>query len=438
MSTNPASTVADVHPRSPFWTWFFVIVLTLAAWFSRGFWLPLLANGASKDKESKPPPRAVPVRVASVTQHDMPEYLTALGTVTAFKTVTIRSRVDGELIKVAFQEGQFVKEGELLAEIDPRPFHAQLEQAEGTLARDEATLKLAQLTLARGEELLKTKSIAPQQVDEEAAQVRVMQGTVQTDQGLVENAKLQLQYCQILAPITGRLGLRLVDQGNMVHANDVAGIAVITQMQPISLVFPIPQDNIPRVQRRMNEGAELPVDAYDRDFKHKLASGLLSAIDNQVDSTTGTLRFKAVFENHDNLLFPNQFVNVRLLVDVRRSAIVVPTAAVQRGPSGLFVYVVRADETVDLRPIKIGHTEGTETVVESGLEPGESVVTDGLEGLRKDAKVLLRDPNAESGQSKSPAEKSPAQKSTDEKPAEQKSTSTGGPAESTPRPAADK
>jgi multidrug efflux system membrane fusion protein len=386
--------------------WLLLFALASATWFLRAAWLPLIPRGTASEKgaAAKPAARPVPVRVAPVVQHDMPEYLTGLGTVTAFRTVTLRSRVDGELVKVAFTEGQIVCEGDLLAEIDPRPFQAQLDQAEGTLARDEATLKLARLTLARGEELLKTKSIAPQQVDEEAAQVQVMEGTVQTDQGLVDNAKLQLTYCRIVAPINGRIGLRIVDQGNMVHANDVLGLAVITQLQPISLVFPIPQDHIPRVQRRMNEGHELPVEAYDRDFKTKLATGVLAAIDNQVDSTTGTLRFKAVFENKDNMLFPNQFVNVKLLIDTRKDAIIVPTAAVQRGPNGVFVYVVKDDETVDLRLVKTGHTEGAETLIESGLAPGEIVVTDGLEKLKQDAPVTTRDKDADKEQKKGKGE----------------------------------
>lgn len=382
--------------------WLIIVAVAGGFWFSRGVWLPLipLGKGAEQAGAAKPAVRAIPVRVAPVVQHDMPEYLTGLGTVTAFKTVTLRSRVDGELIKVAFTEGQNVCEGDLLAEIDPRPYQAQLDQANGTLAKDEATLRLNRLTLARGQELLKTNSIAPQQVDEEAAQVQVMEGTVQTDQGLVDNAKLQLAYCRIVAPITGRIGLRLVDQGNMVHANDVMGMAVITQLQPISLVFPIPQDNIPRVQRRMNEGHVLPVDAYDRDLKTKLASGTLAAIDNQVDATTGTLRFKAVFENKDNMLFPNQFVNVKLLIDTWKDAIVVPTAAKQRGPGGDFVYVVKDDETVDLRYVKTGHTEGAETLIESGLAPGEIVVTDGLEKLKKDAKVTTREKEQEASSAK--------------------------------------
>ncbi len=251
-----------------------------------------------------------------------------------------------------------------------------------------------------------------------------MKGTVQTDRGLVANARLQLTYCRIVAPITGRIGLRLVDQGNMVHANDLVGMAVITQLQPISLVFPIPQDNIPRVQQRMNEGQALPVDAYDRDFKLKLAAGQLAAIDNQVDSLTGTLRFKAVFDNKDDMLFPNQFVNAKLLVDTRKNAIIVPSAAVQRGPNGIFVYVVMEDETVDLRYVKTGHTEGAETLIETGLAPGETVVTDGLDKLKKGAKVTTRDkdqeqdpkkkkdhaPDAGKGESERPVAAAPAGK----------------------------
>ncbi|HEY3969326.1 MAG TPA: MdtA/MuxA family multidrug efflux RND transporter periplasmic adaptor subunit [Planctomycetaceae bacterium] len=390
-----------VH-RIRFWPWVVILVLTGAAWFTRASWLPLIPRGMAGEKPgaAKAGAKPVPVRVAQVVQHDMPEYLTGLGTVTAFKTVTLRSRVDGELIKVAFTEGQNVSEGDLLAEIDPRPYKALLDQAEGMLAKDEAALSLAELTLARGKELVKKQSLAPQQLDEEAAAVATMKGTVQTDRGLVANARLQLAYCRIVAPITGRIGLRLVDQGNMVHANDLVGMAVITQLQPISLVFPIPQDNIPRVQRRMNEGQVLPVDAYDRDFKQQLAAGKLAAIDNQVDALSGTLRFKAVFDNKDDMLFPNQFVNAKLLVDTRKNAIIVPSAAVQRGPNGVFVYVVMEDETVDLRYVKAGYTEGAETLIETGLAPGEIVVTDGLDKLKKGAKVTTREKDQEQGPKK--------------------------------------
>ena len=256
------------------------------------------ATGAAAAK-GPPPPRIVPVVTAIVQQKDMDVFINGLGTVTAFKTVTIRSRVEGELVKVAFTEGQIVKEGDLLAEIDRRPFDVQLQQAEGQLARDEATLKSADFTFKRYQELIVSKAITAQQVDEQRALVQQMAGAIQSDQAAVENAKLQLAYCHIAAPISGRIGLRLVDQGNIVRANDPMGLAVITQLQPIALVFTIPQDDIVRVQKPLNEGKPLVVDAYDRDFKTKLATGKLLAIDNQVDSTTGTVRLKAVFDNDD-------------------------------------------------------------------------------------------------------------------------------------------
>ncbi|MSR58816.1 MAG: MdtA/MuxA family multidrug efflux RND transporter periplasmic adaptor subunit [Planctomycetaceae bacterium] len=385
-----ADEVAASNLRASRWWWLLLVVLAAGAWYFRADWLPWLPIGTSGGApDAKPAVRVIPVKTATVEQRDLHQYLNGLGTVTALKTVTLKSRVDGELIQVRFAEGQMVGEGELLMEIDPRMYEAQLHQVEGQLTRDEATLKLAKLTLARVEDLLKQNSIAPQQVDDQVAQVQQIEGTIETDQALVANARLQLSYCRITAPINGRIGLRLVDQGNMVRANDLGGLAVITQLQPIALVFTIPQDDIPRVLKQTRENRELTVDAYDRDFKTKLATGKLSAIDNQVDSTTGTLRLKAVFDNEDGLLFPNQFVNARLLVDIRRNALVVPTAAVQRGPNGVFVYAVKPDETVDLRYIAIGPSEGAMTAIESGLEPGELVVTDGVDKLVKDSKVSL-------------------------------------------------
>lgn len=376
--------------------WLVVACASLAGWYYRAVWLPFIPIGKSTAAAAtKAGQRVVPVRTAVVQQRDMNLYINGLGTVTAFKTVTLRSRVDGEIVKVAFSEGQTVRENELLVEIDPRPFQRQLEQAEGQLARDEATLKLARLTLARGADLLKTKSIAQQQIDEQAAQVEQLEGTIQTDQALVANARLQLDYCRIVAPISGRIGLRLVDQGNIVHASDAAGMAVITQLQPIALVFPIPQDDIPRVQKQSREVETLTVDAYDRDFKVKLASGKLLAIDNQVDATTGTLRLKAIFENEDGALFPNQFVNARLLVDTKRNAIIAPSSAVQRGPNSTFVYVVAAEEKVELRNVVIGETEGAETAINSGLVAGEVVVTDGIEKLQPGTKVTTGEKEAE-------------------------------------------
>jgi multidrug efflux system membrane fusion protein len=363
----------------------------------------------------------------------MEVYINGLGTVTAFKTVTIRSRVEGELVKVAFTEGQMVKEGDLLAEIDRRPFEKTLEQYEGQLERDEATLKLSQLTLKRYEELLLKGSIEAQKVDEQRGLVKQTNGAILTDRALVGNARLQLDFCRIVAPIGGRIGLRLVDQGNIVRANDITGLAVITQLQPISLVFPIPQDDISRVQKAWLGGSELVVYAYDRNLQTKLATGKLASIDNQVDLTTGTVRLKAVFENEDGILFPNQFVNARLLVDIQKDVIVVPSAAVQRGPSFTFVYVVQPDETpdvqkVDLRTVKTGLVEGAETAIVSGLEPGEIVVTEGLDKLTKESKVTVGTKDKEKEKKAGSAEKSGSAEKTvkdkTETPAKDKSESS--------------
>ncbi len=384
--------------RMPWW-WLLLIVVAATGGGTRLMWLPWVAAWmpAGNTAPSKSAARVIPVSTAAVRQRDMDLYLNGLGTATAFKTVTVRSRVEGELFKVAFTEGQMVNEGDVLAEIDPRAFEVQKDQAEGQLARDEATLKLAKLTLDRYHDLLKSNVVAQQQVDDQAALVQQTEGAIQADRALLANARLQLSYCQIVAPIGGRIGLRLVDQGNFVRANDVGGLAVITQLQPIAVVFTIPQDDIARVLKQTRDERVLTVDAYDRDFRTKLASGDLAAIDNQVDPTTGTLRLKAIFENKDQLLFPNQFVNARLLVDTKREAIVVPSAAVQRGPASTFVYVVKADETVELRTVVIGPAEGNETSIESGLTAGELVVTDGIDKLQPGTKVSLREKEQEKG-----------------------------------------
>jgi membrane fusion protein, multidrug efflux system len=363
-----------------------LIYYIYCAWPWIAGWISLIGHKPAQ----KPPQRVIPVVIANVHRGDMDLYLNGLGTVTAFYTVTVRSRVEGQLIAVHFTEGQMVNKDDLLAEIDPRPFEVQLAQAEGQLERDRASLKVNKLSLARYNELLKTRSITPQQIDEQVALVDQMEGAIRTDLAAVDNAELQLTYSRITAPISGRIGLRLVDPGNMVRANDMNGIAVITQLQPIALVFTIPQDSISLVQRKANSGETLLVEAYDRDFKNKLATGKLLAIDNQVDATTGTVRLKAVFENKDNMLFPNQFVNARLLIDHRQDAVIAPSAAVQHGPDFDFVYLVKADETVDLREVEIGPTEGDRTVIESGLSSDDVVVTDGIDKLQRGAKVSTK------------------------------------------------
>jgi multidrug efflux system membrane fusion protein len=363
-----------------------------AAWWYSPLWYPhvepyLRPPAASGGKKG---PRAIPVSTALVQQRDLELYLNGLGTVTAFNTVTIRSRVGGEVTNVAFTEGQFVKQEDLLAEIDPRPYQMLRDQAQAQVARDAATLKLAETTLTRQLDLMKSQATTPQLVDQQVALVDQARAALQMDQANLENANLQLSYCRITAPISGRIGLRLVDQGNILEANSLQGIAVITQLEPISLTFTIPQNDIPRVLKRMqDEELPLAVEAFDRDFSNRLAVGQLTATDNQVDAATGTLRLKATFENKDHVLFPNQFVNARLGVELIRDAVLIPNAAIQRGPDEDYVYVVRPDETVELRPVVIGPGEGAESSVKSGLRPGETIVITGLDKLQPDARITL-------------------------------------------------
>ena len=354
--------------------------------------------------------RAVPVAVSAAVAQDMPVYLTGLGSVTAYNTVSVKSRVDGQLIQVNFREGQQVKKGDLLLLIDPRPYQVQLASAQAQLFKDQAQLRDAQLNYQRFKDLLQESgAMSQQQVDTQKATADQFEGAVRADQATIDNARLQLVYCHITAPVSGHIGLRLVDAGNIVHATDANPMLVITQLQPISVIFTLPEDSLPVVVQRMKQGT-LKVDAFSRDNQTKLATGTLLTIDNQIDQTTGTDRLKATFDNKDGVLFPNQFVNIRLLLDVRKNSMIVPSVAVQRGPQGSFVYVVKADKTVEARTVTVALTQSNQSAIDSGLQVGEVVVIDGQDKLQNGAKVETRSPTGNSNSSQpttQPATKAP-------------------------------
>jgi multidrug efflux system membrane fusion protein len=334
-----------------------------------------------------------PVAVVAASTGDIAVRIPALGTVTPLATVTVRTQISGILQKVAFTEGQLVHQGELLAEIDPRPYEAAVRQMEGNLRRDQALLADAKLDFKRYEGLVKEDSIAVQQLDTQRALVDQYEGTIESDQGQLQTAKVNLIYTRIASPVTGRVGLRQVDQGNYVTPGDANGIVVINQLQPITIIFPVPEDNVPALMQRLHAGGSLEVDAYDRANSVKLAQGKLLTLDNQIDTTTGTVKLRALFDNADGALFPNQFVNVQLLQQVLPNQVIMPNAAVRRGaPNGVattFVYIVKADDTVEVRPIKLGVVDGERAAVTAGLAAGERVVTEGGDRLRGGAKVLL-------------------------------------------------
>ncbi|MDR3720457.1 MAG: MdtA/MuxA family multidrug efflux RND transporter periplasmic adaptor subunit [Candidatus Acidoferrales bacterium] len=341
------------------------------------------SQAASKDSSATQP---VSVGVTTVQKRDMPYYLTGLGSVTAFNTVTVHSRVDGELMKVNFTEGQFVHAGDVLAEIDPRPFQVALDQAQGQLAKDIASQNDAKVDLNRYQQLWQEGVIPRQQLDSQQATVGQFDGAIQSDKAQIDNQKLQLTYCRITSPIAGRVGLRLVDAGNIVHAADANGMLVITQVQPVAVLFTLPEDNVPQVVSEMKK-RQLSVEAYARDNKAMLATGKLITLDNQIDQTTGTLKFKSKFDNQDMSLWPNQFVNVRLYLSVKKDAIVVSSAAIQKGVQDSFVYVIGANNAAEVRPVQVDFTEGNVSVIAQGLKEGEQVVVDGADKLQPGAAV---------------------------------------------------
>ena len=381
--------------------WFWLLALAIAGggyYYWAGDFAKRRADAPARGAADAPAPgrpaggasaeRPIPVIVSAAERADVPVVLNALGTVTSLRTVTVRSRVDGQLLRTHFREGQTVKAGELLAEIDPRPFEVQLSQAQGQLARDRALLENAKLDLQRYRTLVEQEAASAQQLDTQQALVRQYEGAVKSDQGQVDNARLQLTYARITAPFSGRLGMRLVDPGNIVRAGDATGLVTITQVQPISVTFSLPEKHLAPVLARYREGTVMTAQALDRDQRAVLATGRLTTLDSQIDVTTGTLKMRAEFANADGVLFPNQFVNVRLRIDLLEGATVIPSAAIQRGSPGTYVYAVQDGGTVALRKVEPGPVDGERSVVTSGVAVGERVVVDGVDNLRDGAKVV--------------------------------------------------
>ncbi len=360
-------------------------------------------KGSGTGKKGQNGQASIPVAVATAEVRDLPVILNGLGSVEAFNTVAVKSRIDGQLVKVAFTEGQEVKEGDLLAVIDPRPYEVQLSQMEATLFKDQAALKDAKLNLDRFSGLYKEGVIPQQQFDTQGSLVGQLEGAVRADQAQIDNVKLNLTYTKITAPVSGRVGLRQVDVGNIIHAADPNGLVVITQLQPIAVIFSLPQDNLLAVAQHMRK-TPLQVDAYSRDDQTKLTTGSLTTIDNQIDVTTGTGKLKAVFQNKDRALWPNQFVNIHLLLEVRKNNTVVPVAAIQRGPNGAYIFAVKPDKTVQMRNVTVGFSEGNFAAITQGINPGDMVVTDGQDKLQDNTHVEIRQGGSQKDQSQGQAQ----------------------------------
>lgn len=394
---SPIETAGMTKSKSR-WRLAWILLLVLTAIGGMASWRHYTqAPQATRNGRSTPPMSIVPEIVGT---GDIGISLNALGTVTSLATVTVRTQISGYLMKIDFKEGEEVKKGDLLAEIDPRPYEAALAQANGNLTRDQALLKGAQVDLTRYQGLAAQNAVPHQTLDTQVALVAQYQGTVEADRAAVKAAQVNLQYCHIVSPLDGRVGLRQVDQGNYVTPGDANGLVVITQLHPISVLFTVPEDNLQAIAKRLQAGATLPATAYDRGGANKIADGTLQTFDSQIDPTTGTIKLRALFPNDARTLYPNQFVNIRLLVDIHNNVTTMPTAGVQRGVPGTFVYLVNADNTVSVRKVELGVTDGDRVEVLSGLSPGDRIVIDGADKLRDGAKIALR---AEAGQGAPPA-----------------------------------
>jgi multidrug efflux system membrane fusion protein len=413
LETNPSALTKDAAVTPPpakppqkrgsshAWMWLVLLALIAGgAWYRWNGALGTQASGQTAEpapKAGKKGPGAIPVVARKARRGDIGVYITGLGSVTPLNTVTIKSRVDGQLMKVHYNEGDLVHEGDLLIEIDPRPYAAIVEQTEGQMIRDQANLANARVDLSRYTGLLAQNAIPEQQVATTKALVDQDEGIVRYDQGLINSAKTNLEYCRITAPISGRLGLRLVDPGNIVHASDTSGLLVITQVDPISVIFTVGEDELPVVLRKMASGEHLRADVWDRNDQAKIGAGTLTTVDNQIDPTTGSLRLRALFENKSNLLFPNQFVNLRLLVQQKAGVTLVPNAVIQRNTNSTFVFLVKNDQTVTVRQITVGTTEGDETEVTSGVQAGDVLVMTGVDKLEEGSKVLVEMQDGQAG-----------------------------------------
>jgi membrane fusion protein, multidrug efflux system len=387
LAAEPGETAARPRRR---WRRVIVWLLLLAAIIGAAVWfLPRLTHKPSPGGRAISTGVAVPVGVATAATGDMPVTLSGLGTVTPLATVTVKTQINGYLMSVGFEEGQRVKKGDFLAQIDPRPYQVALEQAEGQLGKDQASLNNAEIDLKRYTTLVAQNSIATQTRDTQAALVLQDRATIVSDKAAIDAQKLNLLYCHIISPVTGRVGLRQVDPGNYVQTSDANGIVVVTQTQPISVIFTLPEDNLPDVLKQLHAGATLQATAYDRTGTQKLDTGTLETVDNQIDTTTGTVKLRAIFNNPQEILFPNQFVNIKLLIETLKNAVLVPVAAIQRGAPGTFVYLVKPDHTVTVQKVKLGPSDGQRVVILSGLQPGQSVVDDGADRLKDGAKITI-------------------------------------------------